>query len=173
METGSEIIEVDESKVTPLERWSELIIVPMLLFIIALGFAAVCLRFFFGGQFALFWAEEVIRYTFIWMFWLCAPILVWRGAMFSVDVLTSMFPVVVRKLITIAMYCGITFLAGNYVWRGWEMTAINAAQKSSALQIPLSWIYISVPFGCALIVIICLIKIGMIIANFRKAEVAE
>ena len=173
METGSEIIEVDESKVTPLERWSELLIVPMLLFIIALGFAAVCLRFFFGGQFALFWAEEVIRYTFIWMFWLCAPILVWRGAMFSVDVLTAMFPAVVRKILEIAINCGFIFLAGNYVWRGWEMTAINASQKSSALQIPLSWIYISVPFGCALIVITCLIKIGLIIANFRNAEVAE
>src|SRR3546814_17352249 len=67
MDHQSEIVEAPERPSLP-ERLAEWVIVPLMLGIIAVGFAAVCLRFLFGGQYALFWSEEVIRYAFIWMF---------------------------------------------------------------------------------------------------------
>ena len=68
MQEQSEIVEAPENP-TLLERVGAAIIVPLMLGIIAVGFAAVCLRYVFNGQYALFWSEEVIRYAFIWLFW--------------------------------------------------------------------------------------------------------
>src|SRR5690606_18308936 len=70
MKIDSEIIEPAEKPTIP-ERIAEVLVVPLLLGIIAIGFAAVCLRFLFGGRYALFWSEELIRYGFIWLFWIC------------------------------------------------------------------------------------------------------
>lgn len=157
MKTDSEIIEPAEKPTIP-ERIAEVVVVPLLLGIIAIGFAAVCLRFLFGGRYALFWSEEVIRYSFIWMFWICAPVLVWRGALFSVDLVVNALPQRVRAAVTFVTNLGILLLMGTYVYYGWIMAEINGRQLSSALSIPLKWIYLAIPVGSTFIVVAILVQ---------------
>lgn len=152
MKIDSEIIEPAEKPTIP-ERIAEVLVVPLLLGIIAIGFAAVCLRFLFGGRYALFWSEELIRYGFIWLFWICAPVLVWRGALFSVDLVVNALPERVRAAVTFITNIGILILTGSYVYYGWIMAEINGRQFSSALSLPLKWIYLAIPVGSALIVV--------------------
>lgn len=151
MQEQSEIIESPENP-TLLERIGEMIIVPLMLAIIAVGFAAVCLRYVFNGHYALFWSEEVIRYAFIWLFWLCAPILVWRRAMFTVDVFINMLPKGVQRAIAILLDVAVIVLMGTFVYYGWTMARVNAPQLSSALSLSLFWIYLAIPVGSALII---------------------
>lgn len=151
MQEQSEIIETWENP-TLLERVGEAIIVPLMLAIIAIGFAAVCLRYVFNGHYALFWSEEIIRYAFIWLFWLCAPILVWRRAMFTVDLFINMLPKGVQRTIAILLDLAVIVLMGTFVYYGWTMARVNAPQLSSALSLSLFWIYLAIPVGAALII---------------------
>lgn len=169
METLSEIIEAPE-KPTLLERIGEMIVVPLMLGIIALGFIAVCLRFMFGGHLALFWSEEVIRYAFIWLFWLCAPLLVFRGAMFSVDLVLVVLPPVLQWVVKLATNLAIIFLMSIYAWYGWGMAVLNGPQLSSALSLSMFWIYLAIPFGAALIVIVMLIQTVQLLMTLRTQE---
>lgn len=151
MQEQSEIIETSENP-TLLERVGEAIIVPLMLAIIAIGFVAVCLRYVFNGHYALFWSEEIIRYAFIWLFWLCAPILVWRRAMFTVDLFINMLPKGVQRTIAILLDLAVIVLMGTFVYYGWMMARVNAPQLSSALSLSLFWIYLAIPVGAALII---------------------
>jgi len=165
----TDLVEVSEQPTLP-ERIGQWVLVPIMLGIIAIGFAAVCLRFLFGGHYALFWSEEVIRYAFIWLFWLAAPILVWRGAMFSVDLVVASLPPTLQRLVQILCNLGIMFLMSIYVWYGWQMTWINAAQESSALRIPLSAVYLAIPVGSALIVLAVLVQTVKLVLGFRREK---
>ena len=152
MQEQSDIIEPPANP-TLLERAGELIIVPLMLGIIAIGFAAVCLRYVFNGHYALFWSEEIIRYAFIWLFWLCAPILVWRRAMFTVDVIVDMLPKPVQRAIALLLDIAVIVLMATFVYYGWQMARVNAPQLSSALSISLFWVYLAIPVGSALIIL--------------------
>lgn len=152
MQEHTEIVEVPESP-TFLERVGEAIIVPLMLGIIAIGFVAVCLRYVFNGHYALFWSEEIIRYAFIWLFWLCAPILVWRRAMFTVDIFINMLPTFLQRAIAIILDVAVIVLMGTFVYYGWLMARVNTPQLSSALSLSLFWIYLAIPVGAALIMV--------------------
>jgi len=152
MQEQSEILKSPEDP-TLLERVGEAVIVLLVLAIIAVGFAGVCLRYVFNGHYALFWSEEVIRYAFIWVFWLCAPILVWRRAMFTVDVFVNMLPNAIQRIIAVLLDLAIIVLMANFVYYGWLMARVNAPQLSSALSISLFWIYLAIPVGSALIIL--------------------
>lgn len=150
---------------TLIERIGEAIIVPLMLAIIAVGFAAVILRYVFNGHYALFWSEELIRYAFIWVFWLCAPILVWRRTMFTVDIFLDMMPGWLSRTISIALDCGVMFLMAVFLYYGWSMAVVNEGQLSSALSLPLFWIYLAIPVGSALVIFATLCRI---LKDFRK-----
>lgn len=154
-----------------LERLMEWIIVPVVLGLIAVGFAAVCLRHFDEGRYALFWAEEVIRYGFIWIFWLCAPVLVARGSMFAVDMLVNALPAALQRVVGILVYVAIMVLVAITFWQGWLMTVINMGQESSALQMPLGLIYFAIPFGCAAIFLVCLVGLLRLLGILGRSEV--
>lgn len=152
MQEQSEIVEAPENP-TFLERIGEAIIVPLMLGIIAVGFTAVCLRYVFKGHYALFWSEEVIRYAFIWLFWLCAPILVWRRAMFTVDLFINMLPKAAQRAIAVLLDIAVIVLMATFVHYGWLMARVNAPQLSSALSLSLFWVYLAIPVGSALIIL--------------------
>lgn len=163
MQEQSEIVDAPEHP-TLLERIGELIIVPLMLGIIAVGFAGVCLRYLFNGHYALFWSEEVIRYAFIWLFWLCAPILVWRRSMFTVDMFVNALPHPVQRVVAVILDLAVIVLMATFVYYGWLMARVNAPQLSSALSLSLFWIYLAIPVGSGLIIFA---MIARMVRDFR------
>ena len=131
-----------------LDRAVSWIIVPAVLTIISVGFAGIVLRYAFNGEYSIFWAEEFIRYGFIWVFWLVSPIAVRRGT-FAVDMLVERLP---RGLhLAVAIGCNLAVLAvlAIYVWEGVTMTRVNGSQLSTALEVPMAWVYAAIPVGSA------------------------
>lgn len=153
-----------------LEQVIEWIVVPTVLGIVAIGFAGVVLRSVWGGRFALFWADELIRYGFIWIFWLCAPILVWRGSMFAVDLILLAVPERVRRILRIGHCLLILGLMYPYINLGWSMAQVNGRQLSSALQLPLFWIYLAIPVGSVLISAVILYQLFQLLTGRYQAE---
>lgn len=134
-----------------LRDWSEKVIealvVPGVLGLIALGFVSICLRYLLRGEYALFWSEEVIRYGFIWIFWLVSPLVVRKGLAFGVDLLTQYLPEGLRRVVILAGNLGIMLLLLVYLTQGLAMTLVNRTQLSTALEISMSWVYLSIPVG--------------------------
>jgi len=131
-----------------LDRVASWIIVPAVLVIIAVGFAAIVLRYAFSGEYSIFWAEEFIRYGFIWVFWLVSPIAV-RNGTFAVDMLVERLPRGVHLLLAVACNLAILAVLAIYTWEGVNMTRVNNAQLSTALEIPMAWVYSAIPIGSA------------------------
>lgn len=129
------------------ERLIEAIVVPGVLGLLALGFIAVCLRYLFAGEYALFWAEEVIRYGFIWIFWLVSPLIVRGGVAFGVDFVSQYTPPAIQRAITLLGNLGVALLLLVYVWQGLVMARLNWTQLSTALEIRMTWVYLAIPVG--------------------------
>jgi TRAP-type C4-dicarboxylate transport system permease small subunit len=125
----------------------ELLVVPGVLGLVALGFVAVCLRYLFRGEYALFWAEEVIRYGFIWIFWLASPLIVRRGVAFGVDLLTQHLSPAAHRMVALLGNLGVAALLLVYVWQGLVMARLNWTQLSTALEIRMTWVYLAIPVG--------------------------
>lgn len=134
-------------------RWSErvveAIVVPAVLVLVGVGFASIVLRYVSGGAYAFFWAEEVIRYGFVWVFWIVAPVTVRRGVAFSVDLVTQHLAGPVRAWVALAGNLGVALLFAVYVLEGARMVVVNWSQLSTALEIRMSWAYLAIPVGAA------------------------
>ncbi len=142
-----------------LERAILAVAAPAVLGLVGLGFVAIVLRYVAGGAYAVIWAEEVIRYGFVWVFWLVAPVVVRRDAAFGVDLATQHLPPPVRRAVLRAGWLLVLVLLGVYVYWGLRMVEINASQLSTALEVPMSYVYLAIPVGAA----------GMAVEVARKA----
>lgn len=112
----------------------------------------VILRYFFNDS--ITWAEELTRFTIIWMSFIAASMGVRYGAHISVDVLTTLTsPRTARILVAISAVLGICFGLGILVFGGeLFLHATQRFQLSSALQIPMYYVYAILPLSGALIV---------------------
>ncbi|MDX9861391.1 MAG: TRAP transporter small permease [Rhodospirillales bacterium] len=129
-----------------------------------LMFAVVVARYVFGEP--LIWAEETVRYSFTWLAFLSAALAMKHGGHMAIDLLASVVPPrfehVVRGTVELSVVVFLVMLA----YYGIEMTMITHGQSSSALQIPMSFVYASLPVGCSLMAWYSLLRM---IRFFRKA----
>jgi len=114
---------------------------------IAVGFAAVVARFLLSDYVSLYWAEEVIRYSFIWSVFLVSPLVVRRGANLELDIFVQRVPPSARR--AIALFNGVVIVSFLVVLvvQGIIMVRVNVNQLSSALEMSMAWIYLAVPTG--------------------------
>lgn len=125
----------------------EVLVGGLLAGMIVVGFAAVIARFFLGRWVSLYWAEEVVRYAFIWAVFLISPLVIRRGAHLELDICVQRLSPRIRRVIELFnMAVILTFLLVLTV-QGVVMVRVNVDQLSSALEIPMAWIYLAVPVG--------------------------
>lgn len=113
----------------------------------------VVMRYFVGHS--LIWAEELVRYLFIWFIFLgssyCVPI----RQHITVDLLVQVLPKKAAsgiECITTALWillCGVmTYLTSNYT-----MTVFLRGEVSTALHVPMWAIYLAMPTGFLLMTV--------------------
>ncbi len=116
-----------------------------------IAFLQVIFRYVFNSS--LSWAEEAVRYLFIWMFFLGMAEATRCGLHITLDaIFTNMTVAVKRNVLTIIDSIIIAFL-GFLTFFGFKLTLINMAQKSPAMQIPMGYIYLAIPVGSVLMII--------------------
>ena len=92
--------------------------------------------------------EELARYIFVWVVFLCLPIVARSGGHMAVEFVTVRVKGQMLRTITIvADVCTSVFLV-IMIKGGMEMVVSMSYQTAPALQIPMSYIYIVIPFGC-------------------------
>ena len=119
--------------------------------------AQVVCRYALGAP--LTWSEELARYMQIWMVMLGSAVMMRKGGHLAIDLVTASLPERIKKATD---FIGI-FLTIN-AWR----------QTSPALNMPMSYVYASLPVGGALILMETVIRfIGFLKGGFRGAAQPE
>ena len=122
--------------------------------ILLTGYAAIiCVQVFYRYVLndSLVWSEELVRYGLLWGVMLGAALTSDRGAHIALEPLkAALKPAHYRKVqwlagLLIILFCTIT------AWYGWEYTSRLWHMSSPASQIPMPYVFISIPIGCALI----------------------
>ena len=100
------------------------------------------------------WSEEAIRYTFVWVVLLSLSINVEKKDLLGVDIVVNRLPLRLKLLIEI--FCKILSIIFLFVIfsRGIRMVHINIVQKASTLPINLAIVYLAIPTGMFISILI-------------------
>jgi TRAP-type C4-dicarboxylate transport system permease small subunit len=123
------------------------------LFIVILAIlgASVVARYALNDS--IVWAEELMRFLFIWMFFLSMAEVSRNGAHLALDLFPSLLPPKPRRVVNILIeIISIAFLA-VLCWYAVQVAVYNMRQNSPALLIPYGYIYFAIPVGCVLMIL--------------------
>lgn len=116
-----------------------------------LVFGQVITRYCFN--YTPYFGEELARYLFVWVVFLSLPLVARYGGHMAIETLTSRSHGATLKFLNIAAdIFSIVFLA-IMVWYGIQMVQRTSFQTSPALMVPMSWVYVVIPFGCAVMLL--------------------
>lgn len=121
---------------------------------------------------SLTWSEELARYCFIWATYLGVSCAVKHKAHICVEALTAKLPVVARHYANILSHLLFIVFAVMVMKEGYALTAkvFGFGQKSSAMGLPMGYVYLAPTVGFGLVIIRLLQSIYQEILSMRKVE---
>lgn len=98
------------------------------------------------------WSEELARYLFVWLAYAAISYGVKLNAHIRVDVVVTLLPEKLGKLIRVLADLLFLALAIVLLFYGWKVTSfiLHSSQDTPALGIPMGVVYLAVPTGFAL-----------------------
>ena len=129
------------------ENLEETIMVILLAALSIVMIAQVFARYVFQAGFT--WAEEFCRYCFVYSGMLSAGYCIRKGIAFRVDVIFNFFPKFLRVLID---YAGKILMTVVYAFLAYKSIGLiqTTTSLSAAIQLPLKYVYMSIPLGFGL-----------------------
>lgn len=106
------------------------------------------------------WSEELARYCFVWIVFLGGAVGLSRGIHLGVDLIVNMMPERARRGLDALTSALIAAFAATVIYASWPVLNMNMLQRSPALGVQMSWIYIAIPIAMALIFLICVERIS-------------
>lgn len=147
-----------------LEKVLKFLVVTSIGLMLGIVFLQVITRYVFN--YTPSFAEELSRYLFVWTVFLSLPLVAKAGGHMAIETLTSRISGTKLKICRVlADIFTIIFLI-IMTWNGARMVEFAHFQTSPAMVIPMSYVYVVIPFGCA---IMCLNVISNFITLLRTA----
>ena len=122
------------------------IIVCCFIGVILLCFTDVILRYFPWLK-SLGWAEEILRYTNVWIIFLGASVAVKRKAHLSMIFLLNKFRPQIRKQIEFLLFLIAVVFISIFLVYGFRQSIKNIKQQIQSFPISFAWFYFSIPVG--------------------------
>lgn len=121
---------------------------------------------------SLTWSEELARYCFIWATYLGVSCAVKHKAHICVEALTDKLPQAARHYATILSHVLFIVFAVMVMKEGYALTmkVFGFGQKSSAMGLPMGYVYLAPTVGFGLVIIRLLQSIYQEILSMRKVE---
>ena len=91
------------------------------------------------------WSEELSRFGFIWLSMLGAALAVELRTHFVFDQLVGRLRPKLQMLVRICSTAFVVALAVGLIVFGLDLVVLASSQRSPALNLPISWVYASVP----------------------------
>lgn len=135
---------------------------------VAVTAAGVFFRYVLNA--ALPWAEEADRYLFIWLTFVGASITMRAQAHIAVDILVRSLAPARREWVAMLSYVCILAFVAIVFWASDRVIEVTSMTRTTATDIPMSWVYMAVPVGCALIAIETLRLMAGTLARITKGE---
>ena len=133
---------------------AKLSIVAISVLMIVVTLAQVVFRYVISAP--LPWSEELARYCFVWIVFLGGAVGLSRGIHLGVDLFVNLLPERFQVGIEILSNVLIACFAASVVLASYPVINMNMLQRSPALGVQMSWIYIAIPISMGLIFLICL-----------------
>ncbi|MDR2180206.1 MAG: TRAP transporter small permease [Synergistaceae bacterium] len=136
-----------------LDNFEEYFVVWTMALMTGLVFCQVVMRYVFSNS--LSWSEELARFIFMWLSWVGASYAVKERSHFRVEMFANLLKGRSRKgfeLLILVVWFGFSLVMA---WLGTDLVIflMETGQISAAMEIPMSWVYASVPVGCALMAV--------------------
>lgn len=129
----------------------ELLAVASVLIILVVGGLQVFFRYVLGQS--LFWSEELMRVTMIWMVMLTAGLAYSRGQFLGMRLLVDRLPAGARRVAdVVSALLMIAFLAVVF-WFSLRFAWMTRLQSVPAMQISLLWIHGALAVGTGLLIL--------------------
>lgn len=114
---------------------------------LAIVFLQVLSRYIFN--YTPSFAEELSRYLFVWVVFLCLPLVAKSGGHMAIETLTARIKGTKLKVCRVLADIFTLIFLMIMVYNGYFMVTIAHYQTSPAMVIPMSYVYMVIPFGCA------------------------
>ncbi|MCC8193926.1 MAG: TRAP transporter small permease [Deltaproteobacteria bacterium] len=98
----------------------------------------------FGLSF--FWAEELARYSMVWIVFLGSTVAVYSGSHTSIGVFVNLLPVRLRPYMGALVSLACAAVIGIIAYTGITVFKVAMMGKSSAMEIPLGFVFGAVTF---------------------------
>ncbi|MDE0524916.1 MAG: TRAP transporter small permease [Boseongicola sp.] len=147
---------------------AKLSIVAISILMIVVTLAQVVFRYVIAAP--LPWSEELARYCFVWIVFLGGAVGLSRGIHLGVDLFVNLLPERFRVGMEILSNVLIACFAASVVLASYPVINMNMLQRSPALGVQMSWIYIAIPISMGLIFLICLERTIAILRGRRGQE---
>jgi len=132
-------------------KLEEYFLVYTMILMVIIVFIQVIFRYILNDS--LSWSEELVRYIFIWQVWLGASLGMRINEHIRVDMFVKLLPNVPQKilgiltdLLVLAFYIFLIVYGFKYL-----QNVIAKDMTSTALKIPLAYVYASLPVGSVII----------------------
>ncbi|MEM9784810.1 MAG: TRAP transporter small permease, partial [Pseudomonadota bacterium] len=116
------------------------------------------------------WSEELARYCFVWIVFLGGAIGLSRGIHLGVDLFVNMLPAPMRRGLDALTSVLIAAFAATVIYASYPVLNMNMFQRSPALGVQMSWIYIAIPISMALIFLISAERIVRYLLGAKGGE---
>ena len=148
-------------------RYVEEIVASAFLLVMTIAtFANVIARYIFNSPIP--WAEELARYSFIWLVFTGAAVCTKRRRHVAVDVAVRLLPAISQTACDLLVKLGIALLMGILVYYGVVLMS-SATQPTSTLNIPTYFVYVVVPLAAASILVRTLVDLVRDLQRLRGA----
>jgi TRAP-type C4-dicarboxylate transport system permease small subunit len=149
------------------EHLEEILLVFLLSLMSVLIGAQVFMRYVMNNSLA--WSEELARFAFIWATYIGLACAVKRNANICVEAVVNKLAPVWRRYAAILAHVLFIVFAVLVVKEGYALTAkiFKFGQQSSALSLPMGWVYMAPVVGFGLVILRLLQRIAAEIRALR------
>jgi TRAP-type C4-dicarboxylate transport system permease small subunit len=139
--------------------------------IVIFSIIQVIFRYVIGAS--LPWTEELCRYAFIWLVFIGMVIAIRRGEHATIQLFISNFSDDCKEVLYIVTWLLVLVFAIVTGIYGFKMVQLAAIQRSSALGIRMSLVYLALPIGCLMTLVEIPVQIYKMVAQKRRAGLRE
>ena len=147
------------------------LLVLLLILMFSITFIQVIMRYVFLN--AIPWAEEAVRFMFVWASFLGAAIGIKEKIHIGIDLVTAKLPKLGQRITSTVVYCVIIWFAYFMITVGWEFMMFTHGQLSPALVIPMSYVHAAIPVSGVLFVIYSSIELVKLWRKPKEESVAS
>lgn len=139
-----------------IRKINDTLVIIVLALLSAFVIIQVFCRYFLSSP--LTWSEELARYLQIWMVMLGSAVMMRKGGHLAIDLVTASLPPKVKKVTDFIVYIATIMFFGIVLYYGVFLTMNAVRQTSPAMNMPMSFVYASLPVGSALILMETIIR---------------